>query len=105
MSKKTLIALIKGAEPSLTTKKVEGLLDLIESQIVKEIKEEGKCKFLSLGTFNKKNTKAREGYSPQTSTRMKIPATVSCSFKIGRRLRKELDSSYAKRIEKRNQKK
>ena len=50
-------------------------------------KKDGKVTLVGFGTFEKTNRKARKGRNPQTGEAIKIKASKSVKFKVGKKLK------------------
>ena len=86
MNKKELVAAMASAA-KLTKKDTEAALGAFEAVVTKELKSGGKVQLVGFGTFDVTNRAAREGRNPQTGAPMKIAASKSPRFKVGKALK------------------
>jgi len=86
MNKESLISAI--AEKSdLTKKDSEKALNGFTAAIAEELAKGGKVSLTGFGTFDVSERQAREGRNPQTGAPMKIAASKSVKFKVGKALK------------------
>ena len=68
--------------------------DLYVNTILETIKEgvrdTGKVQLMGFGTFEARQTKAREGRNPRTGEPMMIAASTRCAFKVGKQFKEML---------------
>ena len=65
--------------------------DIYVNTILETIKEgvrgTGKVQLMGFGTFEARQTKAREGRNPRTGEPMMIAASTRCAFKVGKQFK------------------
>ena len=60
-------------------------------ETVKEgVRDTGKVQLMGFGTFEARQTKAREGRNPRTGEPMMIAASTRCAFKVGKQFKEML---------------
>ena len=68
--------------------------DIYVNTILETIKEgvrdTGKVQLMGFGTFEARQTKAREGRNPRTGEPMMIAASTRCAFKVGKQFKEML---------------
>ena len=89
MNKKTLLEEI-AKESELSKSKIEATLNLTLGSMKKVIKKHGKLQLVGFGTFKVKKRKARNGVNPQTGEKIKIKASKTCTFKVGKAFKETL---------------
>jgi DNA-binding protein HU-beta len=89
MNKKMLIEEM-AKESELSKAKLEETLNLVISSMQKIIKKHGKLQLVGFGTFKIKKRKARNGVNPQTGEKIKIKASKTCGFKVGKSFKEKL---------------
>lgn len=86
MTKAELIdAVAKKAE--LTKKESAQAVDAIIESITEALKKGDKVTLVGFGTFSVSERKARKGRNPRTGQEIKIPATKSPKFTLGKALK------------------
>ena len=55
--------------------------------VVKGLKKDKTVQLVGFGTFNVKKRKARKGRNPQTKEEIRIPASKTVTFKVGKTLK------------------
>lgn len=76
------------AERALTT-----VLDAIKDGL----KKDGSVQLIGFGTFQVKERNARTGRNPKTGEQMRIPASKSVGFKVGKALKEAVSTRKAKK--------
>ena len=60
-------------------------------ETIKEgVRDTGKVQLMGFGTFEARQTKAREGRNPRTGEPMMIKASTRCAFKVGKQFKDAL---------------
>ena len=60
-------------------------------ETIKEgVRDTGKVQLMGFGTFEARQTKAREGRNPRTGEPMMIQASTRCAFKVGKQFKEML---------------
>ena len=60
-------------------------------ETIKEgVRDTGKVQLMGFGTFEARQTKAREGRNPRTGEPMMIAASTRCAFKVGKQFKEML---------------
>ena len=60
-------------------------------ETIKEgVRDTGKVQLMGFGTFEARQTKAREGRNPRTGEPMMIKASTRCAFKVGKQFKEML---------------
>jgi nucleoid DNA-binding protein len=89
MNKSALIeAVVKKTE--LSKSKAEELINITLDAVKAIVKKEGKLQLVGFGTFKVKKRAARMGRNPQTGKSMKIAASKTVSFKVGKEFKERL---------------
>ncbi|MDD3178243.1 MAG: HU family DNA-binding protein [Candidatus ainarchaeum sp.] len=89
MNKKMLIEeMAKNSDYSKA--ELERLLNMEMDVMKKIIKKHGKLQLIGFGTFNVKKRAARMGRNPQTGKEMKIKASKTVTFKVGKDFKSSL---------------
>jgi len=89
MNKKALIeAVVKKTD--LSKSKAEEFINTTLEAMKVIVKKEGKLQLVGFGTFKVKKRAARMGRNPQTGKAMKISASKTVSFKIGKEFKERL---------------
>jgi DNA-binding protein HU-beta len=65
----------------------ERYLQAFISGITMGLKKDKTVQLVGFGTFNVKKRKARKGRNPQTKEEIRIPASKTVSFKVGKTLK------------------
>ena len=86
MNKTELIAAI-AAKSELTKKDAEKALSAFEATVTEVLVANGRVQLVGFGTFDVAERAARDGRNPQTGEKMKIKASKSPRFKVGKKLR------------------
>jgi len=68
----------------LTKQQASGVLDALVDIVVKSVKAGDPVKIPGLGTFKKRETKARIGRNPQTGAEIQIPARTKAAFTVAK---------------------
>ncbi|MDD4050129.1 MAG: HU family DNA-binding protein [Candidatus ainarchaeum sp.] len=89
MNKSTLIeAVVKKTD--LSKAKAEEFINTTLEAMKVIVKKEGKLQLVGFGTFKVKKRAARMGRNPQTGKSMKIAASKTVSFKVGKEFKERL---------------
>jgi nucleoid DNA-binding protein len=83
MNKAELVEAV-AKKTDLSKAEVDRTLKLILETIKKGVKKEGTVQLIGFGTFNMVKRKARMGRNPQTGEELKIKASKSVGFKVGK---------------------
>jgi DNA-binding protein HU-beta len=86
MKKKELISAI-AEDAGVKKVEAEKMLDALVNVVASELGKGEKLTIPSLGTFQIKERKEKEGRNPQTGEKMIIPAGKSPSFKVAKYLK------------------
>jgi DNA-binding protein HU-beta len=70
---------------------VEALFDPDRGIIARTLRKSRKVKITGFGTFEARRRAARPGRNPRTGERIRIPATWTASFRVGKGLRDSLN--------------
>lgn len=89
MNKAELIERIS-KEAELTKADADRVLKVVLDNIKKGVKKEGTVQLIGFGTFNLVKRKARTGRNPQTGEEIKIKASKSVGFKVGKSFKESL---------------
>ncbi len=89
MNKADLIEKVAN-ETDLSKAEVDRTLKSILDNIKKGVKKEGSVQLIGFGTFNLVKRKARTGRNPQTGEEIKIKASKSVGFKVGKSFKENL---------------
>lgn len=89
MNKKMLIEEMAKAS-DYSKAELERLLNMEIDVMKKLIKKHGKLQLIGFGTFNVKKRAARMGRNPQTGKEMKIKASKTVTFKVGKDFKSKL---------------
>lgn len=81
LNKKGLAEIIVEANPDLTKKAANEIVDLVFETITKTVKANKKVDISGFGKFVLKTRKARTGINPATKETIKIPASKVPGFK------------------------
>lgn len=92
MNKADLIeAIVSDKSNDIETKAgAERALNSVLSSIQKGLKKDKNVQLIGFGTFNVKNRKARNGVNPQTGDKIKIKASKTVGFKVGKALKSKI---------------
>lgn len=89
MNKSALVeAVVKKTD--LSKSKAEEFINTTLEAIRTIVKKEGKLQLVGFGTFKVKKRAARMGRNPQTGKSMKIVASKTVSFKVGKEFKEKL---------------
>lgn len=89
MNKSALVeAIVKKTE--LPKSQAEELLNITLDSMKTIVKKHGKLQLVGFGTFKVKKRAARMGRNPQTGKSMKIAASKTVSFKVGKEFKERL---------------
>jgi DNA-binding protein HU-beta len=66
---------------------VKGMFDALAELATKEVKKNGEFTLPGFGKLKKTNRKAREGRNPATGAVIKIPATTTVKFSLGKAMK------------------
>lgn len=80
-----------GLSPADARAAVEGLFDPERGVISRTLARNRKVKITGFGTFEPRRRDARPGRNPRTGERIRIPATRTVSFRMGKNLRDALN--------------
>ena len=86
MNKAELIERV-AKEMDSTKAECERYLAAYLSNITKGLKKDKTVQLVGFGTFNVKKRKARKGRNPQTKEEIRIPASKTVTFKVGKTLK------------------
>ena len=86
MNKTELIAAI-AAKSDLTKKDAEKALTAFEAAVTDTLVAGGRVQLVGFGTFDVAERAERDGRNPQTGASMRIAASKSPRFKVGKKLR------------------
>jgi DNA-binding protein HU-beta len=86
MNKAELIERV-AKEMGSTKAESERYLQAYLGGITAGLKKDKTVQLVGFGTFNVKKRKARKGRNPQTKEEIKIPASKTVSFKVGKTLK------------------
>ncbi|MCK6439950.1 MAG: HU family DNA-binding protein [Planctomycetes bacterium] len=92
MNKAELIeALVKNKKNGFESKaSAERACDAVLEGIEQGLKKDQKVQLVGFGTFAVRQRKARTGRNPQTGEQIKIKASRTVSFKVGKALKDEI---------------
>lgn len=65
----------------------ERAVDAVLEGISTGLKKDHKCQLVGFGTFSVRQRKARMGRNPQTGEKIRIKASRTVSFKVGKKLK------------------
>jgi DNA-binding protein HU-beta len=89
MNKSALVeAVVKKTD--LSKSKAEEFINITLDSMRTIVKKEGKLQLVGFGTFKVKKRAARMGRNPQTGKSMKIAASKTVSFKVGKEFKSKL---------------
>lgn len=84
-----------------TTKKdAEIALNAVLAAIEESLVKGDNVQLIGFGTFEVKARAARKGRNPQTGAEIKIPASKTATFKIGKKLKEKINTAKAKKTRK-----
>ncbi len=86
MNKAELIERV-AKEMDSTKAECERYLSAFLATIQKGLKKDKTVQLVGFGTFNVKKRKARKGRNPQTKEEIRIPASKTVTFKVGKTLK------------------
>jgi len=86
MNKSDLVSAVAD-KASITKKDAEKSINTIVEVITEQLAKGGKVQLVGFGTFDVAKRAAREGRNPQTGEPMKIAASKSPRFKVGKVLK------------------
>jgi len=86
MNKAELIERV-AKEMDSTKAECERYLSAFLGTIQKGLKKDKTVQLVGFGTFNVKKRKARKGRNPQTKEEIRIPASKTVTFKVGKTLK------------------
>jgi DNA-binding protein HU-beta len=75
---------------NLTKAAVEKVLVALLEAIKKGVKKDGTVQLIGFGTFKKVSRKARMGRNPKTGEAIKIKASKSVGFKVGKAFKEKM---------------
>ena len=84
-----IVALAQKAE--LPKKEAEKALNAFVEVITETLKAGEKVQLVGFGTFESKQRPARVAHNPQTKEEIKVPASKTASFKVGKALKDSLN--------------
>lgn len=87
MTKPQLIEAVANKNRTLTKSQVKKVVDDLLSTITSNLKKGNQIALTGFGTFAVKSRKARDGRNPQTGEPMRIKASKSVGFKVGKKLK------------------
>jgi|LakMenEpi03Aug12_release.lakeMendotaPanAssembly.Ray.scaffolds.fasta_scaffold921974_1 DNA-binding protein HU-beta len=87
---KTQLIDILADKLGISKTKAEEYLNVFIEVIVENLKKDIIVAITGFGIFSKVNRKARNGINPKTGEKIKIPASVSASFKPGKNLKENI---------------
>ncbi|TCS78210.1 HU family DNA-binding protein [Pectinatus cerevisiiphilus] len=84
-----------------TTKKdAEIALNAVLAAIEESLVKGDNVQLIGFGTFEVKARAARKGRNPQTGAEIKIPASKTATFKIGKKLKEKINTAKVKKTRK-----
>lgn len=83
MNKQTLLEEM-AKKSDLSKSKLEEILNLTLASMKTVIKKHKALQLVGFGTFKVKTRAARMGVNPQTGAKLKIKASKTCTFKVGK---------------------
>ena len=83
MSKASLVDAVAN-DVELTKKQADAAVDAVFNAIRKAVKADGKFSLVGFGTFALRKRAARMGRNPQTGDPIKVKASKSVAFKVGK---------------------
>lgn len=89
MNKQTLI---ESVTKELNTSKAQGerAVNAVLDSITKGLKKDKNVQLIGFGTFLVKTRKARKGRNPQTGEAIKIKASKTVGFRVGKKLKETI---------------
>lgn len=85
-----------------TKKNAEIALNAVLAAIEESLEKGDNVQLIGFGTFEVKSRAARKGRNPQTGAEIKIPASKTATFKIGKKLKERINTTpKAKKSKKR----
>ena len=92
MNKAELVETIfKDKNSGITSKaQAERALNSVLAAIQKGLKKDKNVQLIGFGTFNIKNRKARNGINPRTGAKIKIKASKTVGFRVGKALKTKI---------------
>jgi DNA-binding protein HU-beta len=91
MNKAELIAHLQKSKVGLDSKaSAERALGAVVDGITAGLKKTGKVQLVGFGTFSVRQRKARTGRNPQTGASIKIKASKTVGFKVGKSLKDKI---------------
>lgn len=70
-----------------SSRAIDALFGTDEGIITTELQDKNRVQITGFGTFEAKKRKARKGRNPRTGESIKIPATITPSFRAGKGLK------------------
>jgi DNA-binding protein HU-beta len=87
MNKQELVEAVVSSHPHLTKKAVGDALNATLEAIGNALAKGDSVQLIGFGTFEVRDTKARQGRNPSTGTTIDIPAGKKVGFKVGKALK------------------
>lgn len=99
MSKAELVTEVS-QKMDTTKKDAEIALNAVLAAIEESLVKGDNVQLIGFGTFEVKARAARKGRNPQTGAEIKIPASKTATFKIGKKLKEKINTAKAKKTRK-----
>lgn len=91
MTKSELIEKVALAQPGLTRKEVEAMVNALFDILAEALRKGERVELRGFGSFSVKHREARMGRNPKTGEAVHIPAKRLPYFKPGKELRERVD--------------
>lgn len=79
------------AKASITKAEAERAINAVKEAIADSLRKNDKVTLVGFGTFAVSQRKARRGHNPYTNEHIKIPATKSVRFTVGKQLKETVN--------------
>lgn len=93
MIRSELISLLADETPSLTTKDIERVVDLVFDTIAFKLASGGRVELRGFGAFSTRTRQARTGRNPRSGAPVAVAAKRAIHFKPGKEMRERLNPS------------
>ncbi len=96
MNKTELIAEVSKKMES-TKKDAEKAINAVFATVEETLVKGDNVQLIGFGTFEAKKRAARKGRNPQTGEEIKIPASKTATFRVGKNLKEQMNKTTKKR--------
>ena len=100
MNKAELVAKVQEIAELESKAAAERAVSAVLDALAEGLKKDGSVALIGFGTFDVKERKARTGVNPATGEKIKIAASKTVSFKVGKALKDEFNKPKKKSAKK-----